>query len=67
MGAQGRACTLPVNGHEGATRDEPVDFREVALERLSTPEQLDQTVRITNSAGWLVLWGTLSLVAAGTA
>jgi HlyD family secretion protein len=37
-------------------------YREVALERLSTPEQLDQTIRITNSAGWLALWTVLALI-----
>jgi HlyD family secretion protein len=30
-------------------------FRQVALDRLSSPEQLDQTIRITSSGGWLSL------------
>ncbi|MFL2770679.1 MAG: NHLP bacteriocin system secretion protein [Rhodospirillaceae bacterium] len=30
-------------------------FREAALERLSTPEQLDQTMRVTRSAHWLAI------------
>lgn len=30
-------------------------FRRAALERLSTPEQLDRLVRITNPLGWLAL------------
>ncbi|MFY9820517.1 MAG: NHLP bacteriocin system secretion protein [Thermoanaerobaculia bacterium] len=42
-------------------------FRKVALERLSSPEQLDQLVQVTNPRGWLAL-GALSamlLVATG--
>ncbi len=30
-------------------------FRKVAMERLSSPEQLDQTLRITSPAAWLAL------------
>ena len=30
-------------------------FRKAALERLSSPEQLDQLMQITNSKGWLAL------------
>lgn len=30
-------------------------FRKAALEKLSSPEQLDQTLRITNPAGWIAL------------
>ncbi len=30
-------------------------FRQVALERLSSPEQLDQIVQVTNPRSWLVL------------
>jgi len=37
-------------------------FREVALERLSTPEQLDQTMRVISPAGWLVQGLLLMLV-----
>jgi HlyD family secretion protein len=32
-------------------------FRKVALERLSSPEQLDQLMRITTPAGWVTLLG----------
>jgi HlyD family secretion protein len=39
-------------------------FRQVALERLSTPEQLDQAIRITNPTGWLLLWTVIALVVA---
>lgn len=31
-------------------------FRKVALERLSSPEQLDQLMQITSPKGWLALW-----------
>jgi hypothetical protein len=30
-------------------------FRQVALERLSSPEQLDQMMRVTNPTGWAIL------------
>lgn len=36
-------------------------FRKVALERLSSPEQLDQLLQVTNPRGWLAL-GTLILL-----
>lgn len=36
-------------------------FRKVALERLSSPEQLDQLVQVTNPRGWLAL-GALGLI-----
>lgn len=40
-------------------------FRKVALERLSSPEQLDQLVQVTNPKGWLALSGLgLMLLAA---
>lgn len=40
-------------------------FRKVALERLSSPEQLDQLVQVTSPRGWLALaaLGTLLLLA----
>jgi HlyD family secretion protein len=38
-----------------------VIFRKVALERLSSPEQLDQLVQVTNPRGWLAL-GALGLI-----
>lgn len=36
-------------------------YRKVALERLSSPEQLDQLMRVTNPQGWLAL-GALTLL-----
>jgi HlyD family secretion protein len=56
-------------------------FRKVALERLSSPEQLDQMVQVTDPKGWLALaglgalllatvgwgiWGSIPTEAAGT-
>ena len=35
-------------------------FRKVSLERLSSPEQLDQILRVTGSKSWV---GLLALVA----
>ena len=42
-------------------------FRKVALERLSSPEQLDQLVQVTNPRGWLALGalGAILLTALG--
>lgn len=40
-------------------------FRKVSLERLSSPEQLDQLVQVTDPRGWLALIGLGSLVLAG--
>lgn len=42
-------------------------FRKVALERLSSPEQLDQLMQVTNPRGWLALsgLGALLLTAVG--
>jgi multidrug efflux pump subunit AcrA (membrane-fusion protein) len=37
-------------------------FRKVALERLSSPEQLDQLIRVTTPKGWLALVGLGSLL-----
>ncbi len=37
-------------------------FRQVALERLSSPEQLDQLMRITTPHGWLALLALLGLM-----
>jgi len=39
-------------------------FRKVALERLSSPEQLDQLMQVTNPQGWLALTGLCALLAA---
>jgi HlyD family secretion protein len=40
-------------------------FRKVALERLSTPDQLDRAMRVTSPSGWLGLAALLVLVAGG--
>ena len=40
-------------------------FRKVALERLSSPEQLDQLMRVTQRRGWLALMGFGALLATG--
>lgn len=37
-------------------------FRKVSLERLSSPEQLDQLMRITNPRGWAALGGFWLLI-----
>lgn len=39
-------------------------FRQTALERLSSPEQLDQLMPVTSLRGWLALLAVLGLVAA---
>lgn len=39
-------------------------FRKVALERLSSPEQLDQLVQVTDPRGWLALSGLGALLLA---
>lgn len=38
-------------------------FRKVALERLSSPDQLDQVMHVTNPQGWLALTGIGVLIA----
>jgi HlyD family secretion protein len=40
-------------------------FRKVALERLSSPEQLDQLLQVTSPKSWLALAGLGALLAAG--
>lgn len=42
-------------------------FRKVALERLSSPEQLDQLMQVTNPTGWLALGAMIVLLAAAAA
>lgn len=42
-------------------------FRKVALERLSSPEQLDTVMQITRPRSWIALTGLLLLLAAITA
>lgn len=39
-------------------------YRKVALERLSSPEQLDQLLQVTNPQGWLALSALLALLIA---
>ena len=38
-------------------------FREVALERLSSPDQLDQAMRVTGPHHWLALLACLGIIA----
>ena len=38
-------------------------FRKVALERLSSPEQLDQMMRVTHRRGWMALGALIALLA----
>ncbi|MEF2230443.1 MAG: NHLP bacteriocin system secretion protein [Pseudodesulfovibrio sp.] len=38
-------------------------FRKVALDRLSSPEQLDQVMRVTSPLGWVALAACLLLIA----
>ncbi|HEY8019623.1 MAG TPA: NHLP bacteriocin system secretion protein [Thermoanaerobaculia bacterium] len=38
-------------------------FRKVALERLSSPEQLDQLLQVTDAKGWLALIAAATLLA----
>ena len=38
-------------------------FRKVSLDRLSSPEQLDQVMQVTNPRGWLALAAVGSLLA----
>ena len=42
----------------------PSLFRKSSLERLSSPEQLDQLIRVTTPNGWLVFIGLMVLVMA---
>src|SRR5262245_20086812 len=41
-------------------------FREAALERLSTPDRLDQGLAIVNSAGWVALAALIALIVGGS-
>ena len=38
-------------------------FRKVALERLSSPEQLDQLMQVTSPKGWIALLSICGLLA----
>lgn len=42
-------------------------FRKVSLERLASPEQLDQLMRVTDPRGWIALSGLLCVVATALA
>jgi len=42
----------------------PTIFRETALQRLSSPEQLDQLIRVTTPRTWIAVVTSLTLVAA---
>jgi hypothetical protein len=39
-------------------------FRRAALERLSSPEQLDQLIHITHPRAWLLLLGLIAVILA---
>jgi HlyD family secretion protein len=41
----------------------PSIFRRVALDRLSSPEQLDQLMQVTNPRGWIALAGYGAMIA----
>ncbi len=42
-------------------------FRKVALERMSSPEQLDQLLHVTTAKSWLALMALIALLGAGAA
>ena len=42
-------------------------FRKVALERMSSPEQLDQLLHVTNAKNWIALMALFALLGAGGA
>jgi len=42
---------------------QPGLFREKALSRLSSPEQLDQAMRVTSPRAWLAFLGLAALIA----
>ncbi len=42
-------------------------FRDAALERLSTPDRLDQGLTVVGTASWALLWGLVLLVVGGLA
>lgn len=39
-------------------------FRKSSLDQLSSPEQLDQLMRVTSPKGWIVLFGMVALIGA---
>jgi HlyD family secretion protein len=50
-----------------ASRERSGVFRKVALERLSSPEQLDQLVEVTRPGGWIALGALATLLLATVA
>jgi len=48
-------------------KDRPQLYREAALKRISTPEQLDQLIQITDSRGWIALLAVGLIILAGLA
>src|SRR4028119_517466 len=42
-------------------------FRKVSLDRLSSPEQLDQLIQVTNPRGWITLTAFGALLSAAIA
>src|SRR5215472_18845543 len=46
--------------------DETTLFRTAALERLSTPDRLDQTLRLASSKAWMALAAILVIIGATT-
>ena len=61
----------PLAGTGGPESEAPVDaskiFRKVALERMSSPEQLDQLLRVTTPKSWLALLSLIALLAVAVA
>ncbi|MGA1194869.1 MAG: hypothetical protein ACO36I_00070 [Candidatus Latescibacterota bacterium] len=41
-------------------------FRQAALDRLSSPDQLDQLMRVTTPKGWIALMALCSVLLAAT-
>jgi multidrug efflux pump subunit AcrA (membrane-fusion protein) len=39
-----------------------IEFRKTALERISTPDQLDQLIQVTSLKGWIALFGLIAVV-----
>ena len=53
----------PPNAPAASAEPKKEIFRSVALERLSSPEQLDQLMQVTTPRGWLLLVGVGALLA----
>lgn len=54
-GKSGERFELPARQEDGAGPPRKEVFRKAALDRLSSPEQLDQLMRTTGTQGWLAL------------